>query len=127
MSPWSNNMYLVNNLSGDAGCVSNLCTKIHGSMDSHGREVYETWDESKFLEACGFSFNLIKLTTKIKVMKKSDLIIGTYYKVSTTLNTQYKLIGFSDSGTNAFLSFNGVDMEDGSIVIKVSKLLKINK
>ena len=60
-------------------------------------------------------------------MKKSDLIIGNFYRASTTSDTLYKFIGLSDSGNNAFLSFNGVNMEDGGIVITVSKLLKINK
>ena len=54
------------------------------------------------------------------------LEIGNFYFVSKTLKEKYKLVGFSDSGNNAFLSFNGVDMEAGGIVISKRKLIKIN-
>ena len=64
------------------------------------------------------------LTAKYNSMK---LEIGRFYFVSKSSKEKYKLVGFSDSGNNAFLSFNGVDMEDGGVVISKNKLLKINK
>ena len=55
-----------------------------------------------------------------------ELEIGKSYFASKSSKEKYKLVGFSDSGNNAFLSFNGVDMEDGGIVISKKKLLRIN-
>jgi hypothetical protein len=54
-----------------------------------------------------------------------DLEIGKFYFASKVSKEKYKLVDFSNN--NAFLSFNGVDMEDGGIVISKNKLLKLNK
>ncbi len=54
------------------------------------------------------------------------MVIGDFYFSSKHLTGKYKLVGFSDSGNNAFLSFNGVDMENGGIVISKNKLIRIN-
>ena len=62
----------------------------------------------------------------MELKNHTKLEIGKLYFVSKTLKEKYKLIGFSDSGNNAFLSFNGVDMEDGGVVISKNKLIKIN-
>jgi hypothetical protein len=62
----------------------------------------------------------------MKSQKSIQLVIGDSYFSSKHLTGKYKLVGFSDSGNNAFLSFNGVDMEAGGIVISKRKLIKIN-
>jgi hypothetical protein len=62
----------------------------------------------------------------MKKGKSIQLVIGNFYFNSKHLDNKYKLVGFSDSGNNAFLSFNGVDMENGGIVISKNKLIRIN-
>ena len=58
--------------------------------------------------------------------EKNILVNGNFYLSSKHNSEKYKLVGFSDSGNNAFLSFNGVDMENGGIVISKNKLIRIN-
>ena len=62
----------------------------------------------------------------MKSQKNIQLVVGDFYFNSKHLDNKYKLVGFSDSGNNAFLSFNGVDMENGGIVISKNKLIRIN-
>jgi hypothetical protein len=56
-----------------------------------------------------------------------ELKIGEYYTVSKDIENKFMLFAFSKSRKNAFLSFNGKDMDDGGVVINVNKLLKLNK
>lgn len=52
LSEFEHDMYLINNLSGMKGIISNVSELF---KTDHNREVYEEWNERIFLEACGIA------------------------------------------------------------------------
>lgn len=70
--PFASICYLVNNGGGNLLHITNV---IH-SIDSYDREVFEEWDEDKFLEYCG-----VEKKKLVKCIEVGDNIHITYGKI----------------------------------------------
>lgn len=99
MEPFDEVPYLINNLSGINGLISN--TAKHKAKD-YNRTVFETWNEKVFLEACGIEVEETFVITREQIIdiaecsnsenklrllfpsafepEKKELVVGVWYR-----------------------------------------------
>lgn len=74
IGPFSMVNYLVNNLQGDLGIVSNV---DFGVERDHGRTIFEEWDEEKFLEFCGIETFVLPEKWFVEITPENrDVLLG---------------------------------------------------